>query len=124
MWLTTMNRGFPMFGERNYFEDLFGPIMNPEEKIKTENGKHHITVVAPGLSKSDFNIEVQDGRLIVSYDVSDRNDVVIEQKKYRRSWRIPNGVETSNISASYKQGILTILVPEQKTTSTHKIKIE
>jgi len=133
MWLTTIEREFPVLSE-NFLKDFFGLASSRQDfsfktseraKAPLKDGKYHLTVVAPGLYRDDFLVELQGNQLIVSYDVSKRDDAVVEQKKYRQVWNIPANTKFADVSASYKQGILTILIPARKVeeTKTQKIKV-
>ncbi|MFN3247664.1 MAG: Hsp20/alpha crystallin family protein, partial [Leptonema sp. (in: bacteria)] len=62
----------------------------------------------PGLSKEDISIELFDSYIIISNEVE--NNFV---SKSRRSFKIPNYVDVSNIEASLNNGVLKIVLPKK-----------
>jgi len=114
--------------QKSIFDDFFNsPLFSTSWRIldnthASERGisvteteaSHKISVAAPGLEKKDFNVELKSDVLTVSYDVSDKSDNSFAHSQLKRSWVVPEGTQTSDISAEYKSGVLNVFVAKQK----------
>jgi HSP20 family protein len=87
-----------------------------------------LEMVAPGMRKEDFRIELQDTILTITYDHEDNRTGDRQDWKYRtheynynsfsRSFSVPQSIETEKITADYKNGILTLLLPKKEDART------
>jgi HSP20 family protein len=101
-----------------------------------ENDKvYSVEVVAPGFKKEDFKVKVEDDILTISAETKSEKKEEGKEKEYTRreynynaftrSFRLPDNVRDDSISASYKDGILTLELPKSKvqTKATKEITI-
>lgn len=99
--------------------------------LKTKSG-YSIELAAPGFSRDEFDITVDDGTLTVSLSTEDtedyKNSVVSHEYSYNsfsRSWKLPAAAMTKGIDARYEAGILTLNVPvETIGTGTYKVEVQ
>jgi len=95
----------------------------PAVNVIENDDEYRIEVAAPGLKKSDFNLNFENGRLTIS---SERKDERQEKsgdrfnrrefwyQSFQRSFTLPeNVVNTGKISARYEDGILYITLPKR-----------
>ena len=109
------------------FDDLFSvfdsldPMLRPRQSISgpranVENleDKHVIEVATPGSSKEDLLVDVNDGRLSISYQEGDADPkgAFSFQRSFKRSWTLPKGVDLDGVGAEYNNGVLTVTVPK------------
>jgi HSP20 family protein len=107
----------------------------PAVNIKETMEAFEVAVAAPGLSKNDFNIELEDNILTISSEKEEENTV--ENEKYtkrefsyhafKRSFTLPELVDEDKISAKYENGILNITIPkkdEAKPKPSRQIEIK
>ncbi len=107
----------------------------PAVNIRETDDEFVMEVAAPGLEKSDFNVFVEDG--ILNVEVNKEVEEKEEDKNWRRyefnymqfkrSFQLPESVDTQKIDATYKNGILTISLPkkdEAKPIPPKSIKIK
>ena len=81
-----------------------------------------IQLATPGMKKSDFQIEVEEGVLIISSDTdtqSNETETNFTRKEFgyhsfKRSFNIPDTIYVDRISANYKEGILTVSLPKKE----------
>ena len=94
---------------------------------------HQITVQAemPGVSKDRLNVQADRNSLLIEGDVT--LDVPaamsalyadLHTTKYRRSFTLSGELETERISASLKDGLLTVRIPKRAEFRTRKIKVD
>ncbi len=113
----------------NFFEDdnaLLKKWRNgtafPSVNVKDEDKSYCLEVAAPGLSKKDFEIEVDKGVLTISAKTKKEDKEETENytrqefsySSFSRSFWLPEAIKESEIKASYKDGILTVNVPKAK----------
>lgn len=107
------------------------PAVNVRE---AENG-FSLEVAAPGLKKEDFNLKINDGVLTISaerkVETNDEQDNYIRKgfsfSSFRRSFRLPDNVDSTKIGAKYEDGVLHIQLPKKEVTKAeagHTITIE
>lgn len=110
-------------------------ITNPSVNIIEKENAFLLELAVPGLEKSDFNINVEKGQLIIS---AEKESKKIEENekwtrkefnygKFSRSFTLGDQVNPEAITAEYQNGILTVSVAkkeEEKEKSPLKIEIK
>lgn len=94
----------------------------PAVNIKDLEAQFEIELAVPGMKKSDFEIEVEDGLLSISSSLEEEQ--VTEKGKFtrrefsynsfKRTFTIPDSVDPSNIEAQYSEGVLQLRLPKRK----------
>lgn len=94
----------------------------PAVNIKDLDAQFEIELAVPGMKKSDFEIEIEDGLLSISS--SQEEEQVTEKGKFtrrefsynsfKRTFAIPESVDPSNIEAQYSDGVLQLRLPKRK----------
>ena len=96
-----------------------------------QNTDNIVAVVElPGLRKEDIEISLQDGTLIISGERKDEttpeNGATRTERctgKFRRSVTLPTRVDVNKVSATYKDGILTVTLPKAEEAKPKQIQI-
>ena len=87
----------------------------PAVNVKENNEEFIIDVAAPGLSKKDFKVNYNNGRLLISSEKKNEFKEKEGEKSFQRSFTIPeNMVNADKISANYNEGILKISLPKRE----------
>ena len=77
--------------------------IRPKANISKDENSWQIDLAAPGLSRADFNIEVEDKILTISVENNHRNENSVRQEysfnKFSRSFSLPENVNVDNIEA-------------------------
>jgi len=104
----------------------------PRANIYKKDNCYTIELAAPGYSRDEFEMNVEDGLLSISISTEDGKD----NKKYMqtqewsfasftRSWALPETAVISAIAARYEAGILYVEIPvEKEKNSKRTINIE
>lgn len=106
----------------------------PATNIKENSSNYTVELSAPGMSKSDFKIEVKENVLSVEGNQKEQHEEKNERytrKEFRttsfiRSFRMPNEVNADKIDAKYENGILKLVLPKRedaKTVGPKEVKI-
>lgn len=129
---TFMRKPFKDDFFQDFFKDLdfdSRPMLHsrPLTNIKKLDNKHQLEIMAAGFEKSDFTIELAQGKLIVSAKKETKDEDYTKQefqvREFKREFYLGEGFAESDINASYEAGILTIDIPIKKKKSK-MIKIE
>lgn len=79
-----------------------------------------VQVAAPGLSKTDFKIEVKDGLLHISATRTAQPSEGVEFRSrefdfsnFHRTIRLDERVDSEKISAKYENGVLVVTLPKR-----------
>ena len=117
---------FPASGEEDSLSG-FTPVVN------TREGEYafHIEADLPGVKKEDISVDVSDGVLTISGERQHKDEIKKEDYyklessygKFQRSFTLPEGTDTENITASCDNGVLEITIPKLKVEKT-KQKVE
>ena len=99
--------------------------------VKTDTG-YGIELAAPGFSRDEFVMTVDDGRLSIEMNTEDSKDYEdrIQHREYRfqsfkRSFSLPENTNIDGITARYEAGILYVDVPvEEKNVQRRVINVE
>lgn len=91
-----------------------------------------ITADLPGLSKDDIDVSLADRTLKIEADYEGDEDEesadYLRRERNRqpvsRSLTLPEPVEEEGISATFKQGVLTVTLPKRGTDGGQHIEIE
>lgn len=102
--------------------------IRPKANISKDENSWQIDLAVPGLSRADFNIEVEDKILTISVENNHRNENSVRQEysfnKFSRSFSLPENVNTDNIEAQYVAGILSLNIPVMDVNINKAKKIE
>lgn len=115
---------FNVFSELD--KDFFGDTMQINScrtDIRDKGDRYVMESELAGFEKDDINIDIKDSYLVISAErncsADEKNDSerYIRRERscssYRRSFDISD-VDSENINAEYKNGILTIDLPKKK----------
>ncbi|EGK02175.1 Hsp20/alpha crystallin family protein [Dysgonomonas gadei] len=126
---------FPTFFS-NYFNDevlnSLGSAYLPATNISENEKAFNIELSVPGFDKDDIKIEIEKDVLKISAqnevknEEKDENEKVLRREfkksSFTRSFTIPEDIDTDNISAVQKDGILQITLPKQDKAIEEKVK--
>jgi len=91
-----------------------------------------VNVEAPGMDSKEFEISLREETLTIKGEKKqekvegEENYHLVERRygTFTRSILLPQEVESDKISASYKNGVLTVTVPKSEGTKRKEIKIK
>ena len=113
---------------------------NPSVNVLESADAFKIEVAAPGLSKEDFKISVENDTLTIWAEKAEKKsetaeDAPVKADKYlrrefnfnafKRSFTLPENVGVEGIKAAYTEGVLNVTIPKvevKKTTQSIEIQ--
>ncbi len=115
------------------FQSAFKDTQHPAVNILEKEKSYEITLLAPGLNKTDFKIALEDNLLTISYEKNEEKTEETEKfirrefaiKSFKRSFTVNENLNVDEITASYENGLLTVMIPkaEVKEATTKTINI-
>ncbi|WP_235336920.1 Hsp20/alpha crystallin family protein [Pontibacter korlensis] len=131
----------PSFFDDNMLRDWFNwPLLNNSERssvpavnIKETNDAFELEVAAPGMSKQDFKVELNNNMLVISAEKENKHEEQDDQgnftrrefnyQSFTRTFSLPERMVLGDkISAKYKDGLLCITVPKSEDAKVKPAK--
>jgi HSP20 family protein len=98
-----------------------------------ENDQHEVVLKAelPDMKREDINLTFENGVLTLKgerkfeHEAKKENFHRVERRygSFSRSFTLPNTVDASRINASYKDGVLTIRLPQREEAKPKQIAV-
>lgn len=103
-----------------------------ESWVDRENKEYHLRIGLPGVDPKDVEVELQGGNLTVRGEHESREekkeaDYVHQEFSYGRFERtvgLPEGIDTSKLTAEYNNGVLEISAPLSEAALPKRIEIK
>lgn len=96
----------------------------PAVNIQETDENFMVAVAAPGKTKEDFDIELDNDVLTISSEEKKENETTdkngrftrkeFSYSNFKRAFSLPDSVDSQKISASYKNGVLEIMLPKRE----------
>ena len=121
------------------FEDLLNQnVVNQERftvpavNIIEEENSFKIDLAAPGLKKDNFKIEVDNNKLTVTSEVESEKHIKKDNftrkefdfSSFTRTFALTENIDVDGIKASYKNGVLSIVLPKKEEKKEIKKMVE
>ncbi|MBQ9807966.1 MAG: Hsp20/alpha crystallin family protein [Ruminococcus sp.] len=137
--LTPFGRNYDLFNLFNDMDkDFFGgsmPMNSCRTDIRDEGEKYVMESELPGFEKEDIKLDINGSYLVISAEHNASNDEKDDKGNYirrersygsyKRSFDISD-VDADQISAEYRNGILTLDLPKKKpeTPASRRLEIK
>ena len=95
----------------------------PAVNIIEKDSGFEVAVAAPGKTKEDFNIELDNDVLTISAQEQKEAEIKEEGRftrrefsysTFKRAFSLPDTVTSAKIEASYENGVLNIVIPKKE----------
>jgi HSP20 family protein len=119
------------FGDTYYTPQAYEPRTDISE---TENG-YSVSMDLPGFTDSEVTVEFKDNKLTVSANHAESNEENADgetrvlrrerrERSYHRVFVLPAHVDSENIQASLKNGVLELDIPKREEAKPRQITIK
>lgn len=125
---------FPTFFSSYLNDDMFNFVEGnlPATNVSENEKAFNIELSIPGFKKDDIKIEIEKNVLKISAqnevksEERDENEKVLRQEfkasSFSRSFTIPENIDTENIAATQKDGVLQVTLPKLDKALEDKVK--
>lgn len=113
-------------------EPFFSARWMPSIDIKEDDAQYTVTADVPGVDAKDIEVSMEESVLTIK---GERKSEKEENKKnyhrrecvmgsFERSFRMPAAADADRITASNKDGVLTVIIPKKKVEKPKTVKID
>lgn len=111
---------FSGFSTNSLFNSLFP---SRESKLETDmyenEDNYYLRFELPGFDKQDVNLSIEGYLLSIKAEHKEKD----KEASVQRSLLVPDSAEADKVSASLKNGLLTVTLPKSKETKHKSITI-
>jgi HSP20 family protein len=108
-----------------------GGTWAPPVDIYEQDGNLVLKAELPGIDPKDVDVRVENNVLTLTGERRFENEVKREQYhrveraygRFSRSFTLPNVVDTANIKAEFKEGLLRVVMPKREEAKPKQISI-
>ena len=127
-----MDRFWDSFFERGVLRGEDGREWLPSLDVAETKNEIVVKAEVPGLEPKDIDISLSDGVLTIKgekkqeKEEKEENYHLVERSygSFFRSIRLPNEVQSDKINASYKNGVLKVVLPKSEEAKKKEVKIK
>jgi HSP20 family protein len=103
----------------------------PPVDIHEDGDKVILRAEIPGVSRDDIDVKIENGTITLRGEKKQEKEVdssaAYRVERYygsfSRSFVLPTSIDADHIRATYKDGVLEVILPKQETAKPRKIKV-
>ena len=134
LWDDDFNRVFQGFlSPMRWVEEATGEDLTPAMDVKERDDAYVIKTEMPGVNKDDVSITLENGVLTITGESKSEKEekegerVLRQERRYGkfvRSLRLGTQIDEKGVKASYKDGILELILPKAEEVKPKKITVD
>ncbi len=109
-----------------------GSALNPRVDIEEHEDRFDVHADLPGVKKEEISVTVENGTLTIKGERSRFSDSKSKNVKrsertygaFSRSFRVGEQIEVDKITATYRDGVLTLSVPKAEAARPKSIDVK
>ena len=122
----------------DFFDNNYMPRVNataPSINVAEDNEHYHVEVAAPGMTKDDFNIHLdENGDLVINMEKKQENNGEkknghylrreFSYSKFQQTMLLPDDADKEKINAQVENGVLKVNIPKVvkvQPSEAHKV---
>lgn len=126
----TFRGGWPSLGIDHPFSQMDPPhLLKPQVDIGADEKKYTITVEIPGVDEKEVKLEIANNTLTIKgektqeQEKKSRNYYRVERSygSFQRVLSLPEDADQENVTATFKNGVLTIVL-QRRAVETSEVK--
>lgn len=135
---------FDPFSDMREWEKRFFPTVSSffrdeemsgfKPAVNTREGEYayHVEVDLPGVKKEDIKVDITGNTLTISGERKTKEEVREKDYykcessygKFQRSFTLPESIDSENLTASCRDGVLEVVIPKATNPETKKIEVK
>lgn len=104
----------------------------PAMDLVEKDGSYEISAELPGIDEKNVEIKLSNGMLTIKGEKSEEKEekdkeYFLSERRYgsfQRSFQLPEGVDEEKVEATFKKGVLTVVIPKSPEAKQSEKKIE
>ena len=124
--------GRPIFDIEPFWQRELSWGATPAVDIVEKDSGFEVTVELPGMDEKNLEVKLSDGTLTIKGEKQEekeekKKDYYLQERhfgSFERSFAVPEGVDVDKIEASFKKGVLTLMLPKKPEAQKPAKKIE
>jgi HSP20 family protein len=104
----------------------------PSFNLSEKEGKYYLTAELPGVDRDSLSVTIENKVLTIagtkqSCHEAEGGRYLLKETAYgafSRSIRLPGEVEEQQVEATFKDGLLTLVMPQKQELQTKKIEVK
>jgi len=113
-------------------EEVGKGVWSPPVDILERGNEVVFKMDLPGVSQNEIEVRVEENTLIVQgerrfiKEVLDESYIQIERPygTFRRTFNLPRAIDQENVKASYKDGVLQVILPKRQEAQLKQVLVE
>lgn len=115
-------------------EESTGQMTQWPMRVDIREDENQIVIKAdvPGMEQKDISVNIDNGMLTIAGerkfdDVENKEQYHRVERSYgrfSRSFQLPNTTEATNISATYKNGVLEVTLPKREEAKPRSVQVQ
>lgn len=106
---------------------------SPTVDIEEDDNHYLVRADIPGVDKKDINVQLENGVLSISGEKKEETETGKGSKQHRterfygsfsRRFSLPTAIKPDEVSASYKDGVLSLKIPKAEEVKPKAIEIK
>ena len=129
---------WPTFGRLATLQDELDRLFEsplqawaPALDVYEDKEGYTVRTELPGVKREDIDVSVQDGALIISGEreeekIAEGTEVHRQERyygKFSRALTLPTAVASDKVKATYKDGVLTVVLPKAEEAKPKQIAV-
>jgi HSP20 family protein len=133
-WDDDINRAFQgLLSPMRWVEEATGQDLTPAMDVKERDDAYVIKTEMPGVNKDDVSITLENGVLTISGETKSEKEekegerILRQERRYGkfvRSLRLGTQIDEKGVKASYKDGVLELILPKAEEVKPKKITVD
>lgn len=134
LWDDDINRVFQGFlSPMCWVEEATGEDLTPAMDVKERDDAYVIKTEMPGVNKDDVSITLENGVLTITGESKSETEekegerVLRQERRYGkfvRSLRLGTQIDEKAVKASYKDGVLELILPKAEEVKPKRITVD
>ena len=134
LWDDDFNRVFQGFlSPMRWVEEATGADLTPAMDVKERDDAYVIKTEMPGVNKDDVSITLENGVLTITGESKSEKEekqgerVLRQERRYGkfvRSLRLGTQIDEKGVKASYKDGVLELILPKAEEVKPKRITVD
>lgn len=121
-----------LFRGDTWDEEVAASLWNPAVDVEERDQEYVLRVELPGVAKEDVNITTRENILTVRGEKKQKKEsresnyhrTERQYGSFQRSFNLPGSVKSDKIEATFKDGILEVVVPKAEEAKARAIEVK